>query len=164
VQTVDNLTLYIALVIAYFRLRETLAEAGHHLFHGDGAVNLGLTYAREVQIRPVYYFYSSIHIPQLFVIILNPIHCPIYGYQPNSGRQHHIHPFFTIEYSSNNSTSPAPIRSNTLHCRPLRSILRWRSSSLFSSFFMVYFLKQVHHTENSNNPQQVPLPRAYAHS
>ena len=53
VQAVDNLTLDVALVVAYLYIRKTPSECVHHLLHSGVSIDGRLALAGEVQIRSV---------------------------------------------------------------------------------------------------------------
>lgn len=59
---VDKLTFYITLVITNFHIREHLAETVNNLFHGGGAINLGLATAGKVKVWTIndsYFFHVN---------------------------------------------------------------------------------------------------------
>lgn len=59
---IDKLTFYITLVITNFHIREHLAETVNNLFHGGGAINLGLATAGKVKVWTIndsYFFHVN---------------------------------------------------------------------------------------------------------
>ena len=74
---VDKLTFYITLVITNFHIREHLAETVNNLFHGGGAIDLGLATAGKVKVWTINDSYFSGEYPAVVEKTVEEIGCPV---------------------------------------------------------------------------------------